>query len=109
MGTQFISQSTRKSAVVTVVELKHASIKRALERIIMLECTHTTVEAHLKTATGEFRNSWHKFLPQAVLYHNTTYHASLRCEPTRGFHDRIPHKILDFQLGYNPNSLLLTD
>ena len=49
----------------------------------MLERTHATVKTHLKAATGEFRNNWHKFLPLAVLNHNTTYHASLGCEPTR--------------------------
>ena len=32
------------------------------------------------------------------------YHATLGCEPTRVFHGRIPHIILDFKLGYNPNS-----
>ena len=57
----------------------------------------------MKAATSEFRNNWHKFLPLAVLNHNTTYHASLGCEPTRVFHGRIPHNILDYKLGYNPN------
>ena len=44
-----------------------------------------------------------KYLPLAVLNHNTTYHASLGCEPSRVFHGRIPHNILDYKLGYNPN------
>ena len=39
----------------------------------------------------------------AVLNHNTTYHASLGCEPSRVFHGRIPHNILDYKLGYNHN------
>ena len=39
----------------------------------------------------------------AVLNHNTTNHASLGCEPSRVFHGRIPHNILDYKLGYNPN------
>ena len=39
----------------------------------------------------------------AVLNHNTTYDASLGCEPSRVFHGRIPHNILDYRLGYNPN------
>ena len=69
----------------------------------MLERTHATVKTHLKAATGEFRNNWHKFLPLAVLNHKSTYHASLGCEPTRVFHGRIPHNILDYKLGYNPN------
>ena len=102
MGTQFNSQFTREVAAVLGVELKHASTKHA-QTIGMLERTHATVKAHLKAATGEFRNNWHKFLPLAVLNHNTTYHASLGCEPTRVFHGRIPHNILDYKLGYNPN------
>ena len=102
MGTQFNSQITREVAAVLGVELKHASTKHA-QTIGMLERTHATVKTHLKAATGEFRINWHKFLPLAVLNHNTTYHASLGCEPTRVFHGRIPHHILDYKLGCNPN------
>ena len=62
MGTQFNSQITREAAAVLGVELKHASTKHA-QTIGMLERTHATVKAHLKAATGVFRNTWHKFLP----------------------------------------------
>ena len=75
MGTQFNSQITREVAAVLGIELKHASTKHA-QTIGVLERTHATVKTHLKAATGEFRNNWHKFLPLAVLNHNTTYHAS---------------------------------
>ena len=61
------------------------------------------MQTHRKAATGEFRHNWHKFLPLAVLNHNTTYHASLGCEPSLVYHMRIPHNILDYKLGYNPN------
>ena len=103
MGTQFNSQVTKEVAAVLNIELKHATTKHA-QTIGLLERTHASVKAHLKAATGEFRNNWHKFLPLAVLNHNTNYHATLGCEPTRVFHGRIPHNILDFKLGYNPNS-----
>ena len=73
------------------------------QTIGLLERTHASVKTHLKAATGEFRNNWHKFLPLAVLNHNTTYHASLGCEPSRVFHGRLPHNILDYKLGNNPN------
>ena len=102
MGTLFNSQVTKEVTAVLNIELKHATTKHA-QTISLLERTHASVKAHLKAATGEFRNNWHKFLPLAVLNHNTTYHASLGCEPTRVFHGRIPHNILDFKLGYNPN------
>ena len=42
-------------------------------------------------------------MPLAVLNHNTSYHASIGCEPTRVFHGRIPYNILDHKLGNNPN------
>ena len=102
MGTQFNSQVTKEVAAVVSIELKHAKTKH-VQTIGLLECTHASVKAHLKAATGEFRNNWHKFLPLAVLNHNTTHHATLGCEPARVFHGRIPHKILDFKLRYNPN------
>ena len=31
-------------------------------------------------ASGEYRRQWHKYLPLAVLNHNTSYHASIGCE-----------------------------
>ena len=34
------------------------------------------------------------YLPLAVLNHNTSYHASIGCEPTRVFHGRIAYNIL---------------
>ena len=102
MGTQFNSHVTKEVAAVLNIELKHATTKHA-QTIGLLERTHASVKTHLRAATGEFRNNWHKFLPLAVLNHNTTYHATLGCEPTRVFHGRIPHNILDFKLGYNPN------
>ena len=102
MGSQFNSQDTKEIAAVLNIELKHATTKHA-QTIGLLERTHASVKAHLKAATGEFRNNWHKFLPLAVLNHNTTYHATLGCESTRVYHGRIPHNILDYKLGYNPN------
>ena len=102
LGTQFNAQVTHEIAAVLGIELKHATMKHA-QTIGLLERTHASVKTHLKAATGEFRNNWHKYLPLAVLNHNTTYHASLGCEPSRVFHGRIPHNILDYKLGYNPN------
>ena len=68
-----------------------------------LEQTHASLKTNLKMACGEYRRQWHKYLPLAVLNHNTSYHASIGCEPTRVFHGRIPFNILDHKLGNNPN------
>ena len=77
--------------------MKHA------QTIGLLERTHDSEKNATQAATEEFRHDWHKFLPLAVLNHNTTYHASLGSEPSRVFHGHIPHNILDYKLRYNPN------
>ena len=102
LGTQFNAQVTHEVAAILEIELKHATMKHA-KTIGILERTHASVKTQLKAATGDFRHNWHKFLPLAVLNHNTTYHASLGCESLRVFHGRIPHNILDYKLEYNPN------
>ena len=102
LGTQFNAQVTHEIAAVLGIELKHATMKHA-QTIGLLESTHPSVKTHPKAATDDFRNNWHKYLTLAVLNHNTTYHAPLGGEPSGKFHGRIPHKILDCKLGYNPN------
>ena len=98
LGTQFNAQVTHGVAAVLGIEPKHATIKHA-QTIGLLERTLASVKTHLKAATGEFRNNWHKYIPLAVLNHNTTYHAPLGCELSRVFHGRIPQNILDYKLG----------
>ena len=43
--------------------------------------------------------------------YNTTYHSSIDCEPSRVFHDRVPHNTLNHKLGlrFNPNTAPTTD
>ena len=38
----------------------------------------------------------------AVLNYNTSYHASIGCEPSRVFRGRIPYNILDLKMGVRP-------
>ena len=100
LWTQFNPHVTHEFAAVLRIELKHATRKPA-QTIGLLGRTHASVTTHIKAATGEYRNNLHIFLPSAVLNHNTTYHASLSCEPSRVFPGRIPHDILGNKLGYN--------
>ena len=62
-------------------------------------------------ASGEYRKQWQKYLPIAILNYNTTYQSSIDCEPSRVFHGRVPHNILDHKLGlrFNPNITPTTD
>ena len=92
------------------INLKHATTKHA-QTIGVLERAHATIRTSLKMASGEYRKQWHKYLPIAILNYNTTYHSSIDCEPSRVFHGRVPHNILDHKLGlrFNPNIALTTD
>ena len=45
---------------------------------------------------------WHKYVSVAVANYNTSSHASLGCEPCRGFHGRIPYDNLDKELEVRP-------
>ena len=69
---------------------------------------------HMHLSRGMSR--WHvgiiagngkKHLPRAVLNHNTSYQASIGCEPTRvldgRIHGRNPYNILNHKLGNNQN------
>ena len=67
LGTRFNAQITHEVAAVLGIEPKHATMKHA-QTIGLLERTHASVKTHLKAATGEFRNNWHKYLPLADIF-----------------------------------------
>ena len=70
IGTQFNAQVTHEIAAVLGIELKHATSKHA-QTIGLFERTHASVKTHLKAATGEVRNKWHKYLPLAVQWNRS--------------------------------------
>ena len=101
-GTAFTSTIIAEVTQILGITLKCATTKHP-QTIGKLERTHASLKTNLIMACGEYRRQWHKYLPLAVLNHNTSYHASIGCEPTRVFHGRIPFNILDHKLGNNPN------
>ena len=101
-GTAFTSTIIAEVTQILGITLKCATTKHP-QTIGKLERTHASLKTNLKMACGEYRRQWHKYLPLAVLNHNTSYHASIGCEPTRVFHGRIPYNILDHKLGNSPN------
>ena len=109
-GSVFVSQVIHEVAEILGINLKHATTKHA-QTIGVLERAHATIKTSLKMASGEYRKQWHKYLPIAILNYNTTYHSSIDCEPSRVFHGRVPHNILDHKLGlrFNPNIAPTTD
>ena len=101
-GTAFTSTIIAEITQILGNTLKCATTKHP-QTIGKLERTNDSLKTNLKMACGEYRRQWHKYLPLAVLNHNTSYHASIGCEPTRVFHGRNPYNILDHKLGNNPN------
>ena len=93
-GSVFVSQVIHEIAEILGINLKHATSKHA-QTIGVPERAHATIKISLKMASGEYRRQWHNYLPIAILKYNTTYHSSIDCEPSRVFHGRVPHNILD--------------
>ena len=105
-GSAFTSKILEEIAKILGITLKCATTKHP-QTIGKLERTHASLKTNLKMASGEYRRQWHKYLPLAVLNYNTTYHASIGCEPSKVFHGRIPYNVLDHKLGNNPNKMFL--
>ena len=105
-GSAFTSKILEEITEILGITLKCATTKHP-QTIGKLERTHASLKTNLKMASGEYRRQWHKYLPLAVLNYNTTYHASIGCEPSKVFHGRIPYNVLDHKLGNNPNTNFL--
>ena len=100
-GTAFMSHVIKDVAGVRGITLKHATTKHA-QTIRLPERSHASIKQTLKTEAGERRSLWHKYVNIAVLNYSTSYHKSIGCEPSRGFHGRTPYNILDLKLEICP-------
>ena len=100
-GTAFTSHVIKEVAGVLGITLKHATTKHA-QTIGLLERSHASIKQAVKIETGERRSLWHKYVSIAVLNYNTSYHASIGCEPSRIFHGRIPYNIIDLKMDIRP-------
>ena len=107
-GTALTSHVNKEVAGVLGITLKHANTKHA-QTIGLLERCHASIKQSLKIETAERRSLWHKYISNAVLNYNTSYHSSIGCEPSRVFHGRIPYNILDLKLGIRPQKIPALD
>ena len=89
-----------KIADILGITLRHATTKHA-QSIGVLEITYATIKISQKKSSGEILKQWHKYLPLACLNYNTTFHASIKCQPSRIIHGRVPYNVLDHKLGLN--------
>ena len=70
-GTVFISTNIAGITQILGYTLKCATTKHP-QSIGKLERTHASLKTSLKMACGEYRRQWHRYLPLAVLNHNTS-------------------------------------
>ena len=84
--------------------VKHATTKHK-QTIVMLERSHASIKETLKIGTGERRSLWQKHVSIAVLNCKTTYHANNGCEPSRVFHGRSSHIVLNLTKGIRPQKI----
>ena len=103
-GTAFTSTVIKEVAGVLGITLKHATTKHA-QTIGLLERSHASIKQALKIETGERRSLWHKYVSIAVLNYNTSYHASIGCEPSRVFHERIPYNKRGLKMDIRPQQI----
>ena len=103
-GTAFTSIVIKEVAGVLGITLKDATTKHA-QTIGLLERSHASIKQALKIDRGERRSFWHKYVSIAVPNYNTSYHASIGCDPSRVFHGRILYNILDLKMGIRPQEI----
>ena len=103
-GTAFTSTVIKEVAGVLGITLKHATTKHA-QTTGLLERSHASIKQALEIETGERRSLWHKYVSTAVVNYNTSYHASIGCEPSRVIYGRIPYNILGLKMGIRPQQI----
>ena len=63
----------------------------------MVERSHAKLKKILKIHVYVDRPQWDRYVDIAIMAHNTTYHASLKCSPTEIIHGRTPYNALDLK------------
>ena len=99
-----MSHVIKEVAGVLGITLKHARTKHA-QTIGLLERSHASIKQASKIDAGERRSFWHKYVSIAVLNNNTSYHASIGCEPSGVFRGRVPYNILLLKMGIRPQKI----
>ena len=95
-GSVFTAELFEQLTKTAGIEISHATIKHA-QTIGMVERSHAKLKKILKIHVNVDRPQWDRYVDIAIMAHNTTYHASLKCSPTEIFHGRTPYNALDLK------------
>ena len=109
-GSVFVFEVMPELAEKLDINLKRSITKHA-KTIAVLERAHTTIKASLKWHQVNTGNNGGKFSTIAHLNYNTIFRSSIHSEPSRVFHDKTPHIILEHKLGLkiSPQNAPTTD
>ena len=99
--TGFMSHVNKEVAGVLDITLKHSTTKHA-QTIGLLVRSYASINQTLNIEPDEQRSLWHNYVSISVLNYNTSYHASIGCEPSRVIHGLIPYDKLDLKMGIRP-------
>ena len=100
-GAALMSHVIKEEPGVLGITLKHATTKHA-QTTGLFERSDAIIKQAMKIETGERRSLWQKYVSIAVLNYNTSYHASIGCEPTRVSHGRNLFIIVVLKMGTRP-------
>ena len=70
-------------------KIKHATLKHA-QTIRKIERNYQKFKTIIQNIVSSDRPQWEHNVIMAVMAHNKTYHASLKCSPTEISQSRIP-------------------
>ena len=92
-GSVFMSLISKVVVGVHGITLEHDKTNYP-QTIGMLERSDASIKQALKINTSKRRSLWHKYVSIAVHEYNTSYHASIGCEPSRVSHGRIAYNVI---------------
>ena len=100
-GTAFTSEVIKEVTEALGINLKQATTKHRSNN------WYAWKNSRLAEENAENRDWWEtmhvaQICTQAVLNHNTSYHSSIGCEPSRVFHGRIPYNVIGLEAGIRP-------
>ena len=93
-GSVFTAELFEQLTKTAGIEISHATIKHA-QTIDMVERSHAKLKKILKIHVNVDRPQCDRYVDIAIMAHNTTSYASLKCSPTEIFHGRTPYNAMD--------------
>ena len=99
-GTTFTAELVKWTMEQAGISLRDETTKYAQTKD-MIKGTRQKLVTILRINISADQPQWDQYVNIAVMAHNTTYHASLKCAPTEFFHGRTQHSAAGLKIA-NP-------